>query len=76
MVLRKCRTDKCANLLLILRRGNDETRDLTLCGEREHPLMAGAIFANETGAVHTEEHWLVVLAGVVDDLVPSALQEG
>ena len=76
MVLRKCRTDKGANLLLILRRGDDETRDLTLCGEREHPLMAGAIFANEAGAVHPKEHWLVVLAGVMDDLVPCALQEG
>ena len=38
--------------------------------------MAGAIFANQAGTVHTEEHWLVVLTGVVDDLVPGTLQEG
>jgi hypothetical protein len=35
--------------------------------------MAGAIFANQTGTIDAEEHWLVVLAGVMDDLVPGAL---
>ena len=38
--------------------------------------MAGPIFANESSTIDTEKHWLIVLAGIMDDLIPGALQEG
>ena len=38
--------------------------------------MAGPVFANQAGTVNTNEHWLIVLADIMHDLVPRALQEG
>ena len=38
--------------------------------------MARPVFADQPGPVHGDEHWLVVLADVVDGLVEGTLEEG
>ena len=38
--------------------------------------MARPILADETRPVNTEEYWLIILAGVVDNLIPRPLHEG
>ena len=39
-------------LLLVLRAGDDEVRELALGGQREHALVARAVLADEAGPVH------------------------
>ena len=76
MVLCQRGTNKRAQLLLILRRCNKEAWNLALGGKHEHALMARAIFTDKTGTVHPDQHWLIILANVMHDLVPRSLQEG
>ena len=76
MVLPEGRSQQPPQLLLVLRRGDDEVRELALRRQGEHALVAGAVLADEPRAVDADDHRLVVLADVVDDLVEGALQEG
>ena len=62
-------------LLLVLGRGDDQVRDLALRRQREHPLVARPVLADQPGPVDRDEHRLVVLADVVDRLVEGALEE-
>ena len=64
-----------AQLLLVLRAGDHEVRQLALGGQREHALVARAVLADEPGPVDGEQDRLVVLADVVDGLVEGALEE-
>ena len=64
-----------AQLLLVLGRGDDEVGQLALGRQGEHALVAGAVLADEAGAVDADDHRRVVLADVVDGLVEGALQE-
>jgi hypothetical protein len=76
MILGECRPQERSKLLLVLRRGDDEVRDLALRRQREHPLVARAVLADEAGPVDREKDRLVVLADVVDRLVERPLEEG
>ena len=76
MILCQRGANKRAQLLLILRRCDQEPWNLTLGGKHEHALMARAIFANQARTVHPDQHRLIVLADVMHDLVPRSLQEG
>ena len=62
-------------LLLVPRRGDDEIRELSLRGQREHALVARAVLADEPRAVDREDDRQVVLAHVVDGLVERTLEE-
>ena len=64
-----------AQLLLVLRRCDDQVRELALGGDREHALVRRAVLADEPGPVDRDQHRLVVLAHVVDGLVEGALEE-
>ena len=64
-----------AQLLLVLGRGDDQVGQLALCRQREHPLVAGPVLADQPAAVDRDEHRLVVLADVVHGLVEGPLEE-
>ena len=75
VLLVECRAQQRAELLLVLRRGDDEVRQLELGGQGEHPLVARAVLADQPRAVDRDEHRLVVLADIVDGLIERALEE-
>ena len=75
VVLGERRPEQRAQLLLVLRRGDHEVRQLALGGQREHALVRGPVLADEPRPVDRDQHRLVVLAHVVDGLVEGALQE-
>ena len=75
MVLGERGPQQRPQLLLVLRRGDDEVRQLALGRQREHPLVARPVLADEPGPVDREQHRLVVLADVVDRLVEGPLEE-
>ena len=65
-----------AELLLVLRCGDDEVRDLAVGRVGEHALVAGPVLADEARPVHADQDRLVVLGRVMDDLVEGPLEEG
>ena len=64
-----------AQLLLVLRRGDHEVRQLPLRRQGEHPLVTRAVLADQPGPVDRDDDRLVVLADVVDGLVERPLEE-
>ena len=76
MVLRERRVEQRSQLLLIARARDDEVRQLALGRQHEHALVAGPVLAHEAGAIHGDQHRLVVLTDVVDGLVECPLEEG
>ena len=55
VVLAEGRPDQRAQLLLVLRRGDHEVRQLALRRQREHALVAGPVLADEARPVDRDE---------------------
>ena len=75
VILGEGRSEERPQLLLVLRRRDDEIRELALGREREHPLVTRPVLPDEPGAIDREQDRLVVLADVVDGLVEGPLEE-
>jgi hypothetical protein len=67
---------QAAQLLLVLRGGDDQVWQLALGRDREHSLVAGAVLADQARPIDADNDRLVVLAHVVHCLVERALDEG
>ncbi len=67
--------DEVAQLLLVLGRTDDEVRQRPQGRQHEHPLVRGAVLADEAGSVQAQQDRRLVLAHVVDEAVERPLRE-
>jgi len=75
VILGKSGPHERPQLLLVLGAGDDHVRQLALCRQGEHALVARPVLTHQTGPVDGDHHGQIVLTDVVDLLVEGPLQE-